>query len=137
MHPAITWIKSHITLIITAAIAVPLIAYAYGCQSMTASLLDPDARVTRPELQAELQYLVSKAEARFADLDRQDDFKATLFDQFLVATQSGTVNPQGIIAAIIGALGIGALVNNVKLRYDLNGKKKASPNGPPVPPTTQ
>lgn len=120
----------NLTAIITVALATPLILYAYGCESKCRSLLNRGERVTRLGLQAEVQYFIAQAEERFAALDKKDSFKKALFDQFMVITTAGTVNAQGILTALVGALGIGAIASNVKLRVKLNGTKKDIPNGP-------
>lgn len=126
----------NLTAIITLAIAAPILFYAYGCESQCRSLLNRGERVTRQGLQAEVQYFIAQAEERFAALDKTDAFKKALFDQFMVVTTTGTVNAQGILTALVGALGIGAIASNVKLRVKLNGAKKDPPNGPDKEVTT-
>lgn len=120
----------NLTAIITLALATPLILYAYGCESHCRSLLNRGETVTRLGLQAEVQYFIAQAEERFAALNKEDAFKKALFDQFMVVTTTGTVNAQGILTALVGALGIGAIASNVKLRVKLNGTKKDIPNAP-------
>lgn len=109
--------------------AVPLVLfYAYGCQSTVKSLVNPSARITRPQLQAEVDYFLAQAEAKFADLDRQDLFKSTLFNAAIDFAQGKAVNPVGVASVIGSVLGLGAVVDNVRKRTHINTLKGGNVN---------
>jgi len=65
--------------------------------------------VVRSELIAELNYMVELAKSREEDLDRQDAAKQALIDAAIVMSNTGSVNPAGIInlAATIAAIAFG------------------------------
>jgi len=98
--------------------------WTYGCVSTTTSLLYPEQKVCRSELQNELNYLVGLAKAREEDLDRQDEVKQALLDAANIISQTGSINPSGLInlAAMIGAIGFG-LNRNQKLKTVIAEKK--------------
>lgn len=106
---------------------VPLVlVYAYSCQSTIISLVRPGQRITRTELVAEVDYFLAQAESRFADLDRQDLVKGTIFNSFLDLAQGGAINPAGIALVLGNILGLGAVIDNVRKRTHINTLKGES-----------
>lgn len=93
-----------------------VILYAYGCESKTKSLLEPNLQVTRSELQIELDTLLAKARAGETDLDRQDEIKNMIFNQALVIAQGNQVNPLGVLTTLLSILGVGAIGDDIRLR---------------------
>lgn len=110
-----------------ACVPVVLI-YAYSCQSVVVSMLDPGKRISRPELIAEVDLFLARAEAKFADLDRQDLVKDTIFNSILDLAQGKTPNPIGVVLTLAGILGVGAGVDNVRKRTHINTLKGESLN---------
>lgn len=100
-----------------------ILAVIFGCQSKVTSILNPRLQITRDQLDLELNQLLTTAEIKFADLDRQDEIKATLYQIGLVTAQTGTFNPIGLITSIAGIIGIGATVDNVRKRKELKNLK--------------
>lgn len=90
--------------------------FMHSCASTVPSLVDPQKKVTRDELKIELDTYLATAEVRFAELDRQDEFKNTLTSQVMLFAQSGGVNPIGTLLTIAGLLGVGAVVDDVRTR---------------------
>lgn len=78
--------------------------------------MDPEKKVTRDELKIELDTYLATAEVRFAELDRQDEFKKTVAQQIMLFAQSGGVNPIGALLTLAGLFGIGAVVDDVRTR---------------------
>lgn len=106
-----------------------VLIWFFGCQSKTLSLHNDGRRVTRDEIQMEVDTFMRLAEIRFADLKRQEAFKAALLDAAVITTQTGTINPYGIIATLLGAVGIGATVDNVRKRIVIKKlNNKTTPN---------
>jgi len=103
------------------AIAAVVIAaatfWAYGCQSQVNSLLNPTQQITRPELQAEIDFLIAQAEIKFTDLNKQDQIKQALLDLGSTFATTGTLNPTGLLntAVSIAAIAFG-LNRNQKLK---------------------
>jgi hypothetical protein len=109
--------------IVAAALISILFFYGYGCESQTNSLINPEKKVTRGELQAELEYLASIADVRIADLDKRDAIKQELLDAANVIGTGGTINASGLVnlAATIGAISFG-LNRNQQLKNTLKNK---------------
>jgi len=101
---------------VSVVVAACLLVWFWGCQSQVRSLTDPGVKVTRSELTAELDYLLSSAEIRFAELDKQDAFKKQVLDSAILYGQTGTLNPMGLIATLASILGVGAIADNVRKR---------------------
>lgn len=105
-------------LILTILVCIGIVIYAYGCEPKTKSLTTPNAKVTRDELQLELNSLISTAQIRLADLDRQQEIRDIIFQNALVIAQGGGVNPVGVITAILAIMGVGATADDIRLRKE-------------------
>jgi hypothetical protein len=105
----ITLITKNIWYIFAACILAVPVFFAYAMQSKCPSLINPDRKVTRDELQNELAYLIGQAKVRAADLDRQDAIKQQLLDAPNIIAAGGGVNASGILnlAASIGGIAFG------------------------------
>lgn len=102
--------------VLTAVICVFLILYGVSCESTTNSITNPAEKVNRSELTIEVEMFIAKAEAKYKDLDRQDELKALLYEKFQLWTQTGVFNPIGILPAVFAILGVGAITDNVRKR---------------------
>jgi len=111
--------------IIAGTLVMVMTFWAFGCQSTTASIMNPEKKVCRSELINELNYFVGLAKSREEDLDRQDAAKQALIDAARLVSQTGTINPAGLlnIAATIGAIGFG-LNRNQKVKAVLAAASK-------------
>jgi len=101
-----------------------LLFWGYGCPPQTKSLLEPDKKVTRPELQIELDSIVATAQFRLADLDRQEQFRDIIFNNAMVMVETGTLNPIGIMTMLAGLYGVTRGAKDIKDRV----KKKTNSN---------
>ena len=93
-----------------------------GCTSTTPSVLNPDEKVTRPELNAEISMFKVKVEAAVKDLNQQDLFKQELFNIGLAVAQGGTISPIGAGVTLLGILGIGAVGDNAVKNKEIKRK---------------
>lgn len=112
------WPKLVAILVLTA-----ILFWGYGCPSRVDSLITDGKKVTRPELQIELDTIVSTAEFRLADLDRQDQFRDIVFQNVMLMAQTGTMNPAGIITLLLGIYGATRGAKDIKDRIE---KKSAN-----------
>ena len=108
---------------IAVVLIMALLIWTYGCPSRVKSLNRPGTRVTRAELQIEIDTLLATAEAHLVDLDRQVNVKRLIYDNLLLTAQSGQFNLLGLVAAAFTTLGIGATVDNVRKRKELKDLK--------------
>lgn len=116
--------------IVLSATLIPFaLIYAYSCQSVVVSTIPGRGKITRPELIAEVDLFLSVAEAKFADLDRQDLVKSTIFNSLTELASGQTVNPVGLLLVIGNLLGLGAVVDNVRKRTHINTLKGDTLNG--------
>jgi len=104
---------------IAVIIACLLLIWFWGCESKVQSISNPNALVTRDELNAEVDFYLANAEIRYKNLDRQDEFKKTLLEAALLYGQTGTINPFGLITTLAGILGVGATIDNVRKRKEI------------------
>lgn len=80
--------------------------WGFSCPSRVPSLVTDGKKITRPELQIELDSIIATAEFRLADLDRQDAFRDIIFKNALLMIDGGTINPLGVITMLAGIYGI-------------------------------
>jgi len=95
-------------------VVIGLSIWLIGCESSVTSPINPPKKVTRAELDAEMEHLIAQVELAIEDLNKQDLFKQKLFEIGLVAATEGGVNPIGVGVTLLGILGIGAAADNRK-----------------------
>lgn len=105
-------------------LCIVLLGWVSCLPSQVGSILTPNLKVTRDELDAEVKAFLATAEARYAKLDRQDKVKQLIAEKALLFSTTGSINPQGIIALIISILGIGAIADNTRKRLELKQATK-------------
>lgn len=104
-------------------IIVGIMIWGFGCQSKVTSLTEPSIKVTRAELEVEidgevlrlereLEILMRQAALKVQDLDRQDEIKAKLFEFAALSVKTNAVNPGGAVALAFSIFGIGAVIDN-------------------------
>ena len=86
----------------------------FGCEPTTKSVWNPETKVTRAQLQIEMEHYLASVEARFADLDKQDKFRQFIFNQAFIIAESGGVNPLGILTALGSLFGAAVFADNRK-----------------------
>ncbi|KKM97805.1 hypothetical protein LCGC14_1164380 [marine sediment metagenome] len=117
------WISKNQGVFVALLIAAGVLVWTLGCESKVTSLTDPSKMVTADELnleieaesmrlQAELDQLMKRAELKFVELSKKDAIKQKLMDFSLLAAQTGTLNPSGLVGLIAGIVGIGAVIDN-------------------------
>ena len=114
----ISFYRDNWTHVISMNACIFLLWFAYGCEPKTKSLIVPATEVTRSELISEIESLLSKYESRTADLDKQEELRDFILQQAVIVAQTGTVNPIGIATALLALLGIGAGVDDIRLRRE-------------------
>lgn len=109
-------LKQNTHWIFSAVVCLCLLIYAYGCEPETQSIIYPEQKVDRLQLTYELETLIARGEAGFADLDRQIEIRNLIFQQGLIAVQGGTLSPVGVITTIMAIFGIGLAGDDIRLR---------------------
>lgn len=105
----INWIKT--APVIAASL---LLLWAVGCQPTVQSILNPSTKVTAETLQLELNTILAQYEIRKASLEQQQQLRDLLLNNALLITQTGSVNPLGIITGLLAFYGIGSAANDTK-----------------------
>ena len=122
------WIKAKSDLILIVVVTVLFGLFAYACEPKQPSLLNRGVKVTRAELQHELNQLVALAEIRMASFKRQEKIRSLILQNAMVLVQGQPVNPLGILTGIASIYGItqatkkttGA-IKNVRAKRKVNG----------------
>lgn len=114
--------------VIGTSICIVLIVWGASCESKVRSLRDPTQKVTRDELNIEVDTFLATAEIRYKQLDRLDQLKDLVFDKLLLWAQGGGFNPIGIIPLVLGIWGGSAAIDNVRLRRNIRNNNKATPS---------
>lgn len=110
-------------------IALSVLIWTYGCESQVTSIVYAPSLVNRGQLQVEVDTFIAQAELKFANLDRQDRVKSTLFNTAIDFMQGGNVNPAAVAIVIGNILGLGAVIDNVRKRTLINTLKGNTKNG--------
>lgn len=95
------WPKAIALVLLTA-----FLFWGFACPSRVDSLVTDKKKITRPELQIELDTIIATAAFRLADLDKQDAFRDIIFQNALLMVEGGTLNPVGVITMLAGLYGI-------------------------------
>lgn len=104
--------------IIAAAAIISCSLWTYGCHSQVNSILNPNQRISRAELQIEVDYFLAHAELKLLDLDRQDEIKQALLDLGSTFATTGTLNPTGLLNTAISVAAIAFGLNQRKRRLN-------------------
>ncbi len=86
-----------------------LLVFVSSCPPTTQSLVHNGKKVTRPELQLELNIIMTTAEYRIADLDKQQEFRDFILKNALIMIETGTFNPVGTATALLAFYGVGTI----------------------------
>lgn len=117
------WISHNQGMFVALFIVSGLLIWTYGCESTVSSLIHPDTKVNRVELnlevqqetqrlEAELDMLIKQAALKNQKLDQQDAIKQKLLDFAAGTAESGSFNPAGLLALGISILSGGLLIDN-------------------------
>ncbi|GAH69230.1 unnamed protein product [marine sediment metagenome] len=105
----INWPKTIALTVLTA-----LLFWGYSCQPQVASLVNPGVKITRPELQIELDAIIATAEYRLTELNKQQAFQDIIFKNAMLMAETGTMNPVGILTLLAGLYGIARGTKDLK-----------------------
>jgi len=109
--------------LITVAIMFGVVLYVVGCPPKVESLQNPDTKVTRGQLAAELAMIMNSAEYKMAQLDEQEQFRDLILQNALLVVEGGTLNPVGLITGALAIYGAGGLTKKTAIAI----KHKAKP----------
>jgi len=122
----LAWIKEHKTILITILACIVFGIYCYSCEPKVQSLTPPLRQVNRQELQLEFDQIMSLAQLRMLDLDKQEQFRSIILQNALILVQGQPFNPVGIITAIAAIYGITQGGANISKKViDTKNKRKA------------
>ncbi len=125
----LVWLKKNTAIILTVLVTIGFAVYMYGCEPKTLSLLKPPHHINRQELQLELDEIISLAQLRMVDLDKQERFRAVILQNALILVQGQPFNPLGIITAIAAIYGVTQGGRNVKNVVKTVRNKRKIDNG--------
>lgn len=130
IHNIKVWFGEYWTWWVTLNLCSFILLYAYGCEPKTKSISGSGKMVNRIELQAELEHFVARAVTGQKDIDRQEQIRDMIFNQALVIAQGNQVNPIGVVTSLLALLGVGATVDDVRLRRERKKQPVLDPTGP-------
>lgn len=120
-----TAIKHNHVLVVSMLACVVLIAWTYGCQITTRNPFEPSEKVTRPELDAEIENYVAKVSLAYKDLAKQEEIRSLIFNSAVAYASGEGVNPVGVITTLASILGIGAVIDNRRKDAVIKSKTNA------------
>lgn len=102
------FINSHWQQILAIAVSLSLTFWAISCQPTVPSLTDPSHKVTRAELQTELQGLQATFQMRSTQLAQQEQIRKLILENALIMAETQAFNPLGIVTSLAALYGIGS-----------------------------
>jgi len=120
-----TAIRHNHILIVGVVICAVLLVWSYGCQITTRNPFAPTQQVTRPELEAEVENYVSKVSLAYNDLAKKEEIRTLVFNSAVAYADGGGINPLGVITALFGILGSGAMLDNRRKDAVIKSKSNA------------
>lgn len=90
-------------------VAVLLLLWAVGCPATVSSPLNSTNRLTRAELQIELNMLLETYEQKLSTLKQEERLRKLLLNNALLIAQTGSVEPLSILTTLLGFYGAGSL----------------------------
>ena len=123
------WFKEHATVLITILACAGFGIYCYSCEPKVQSLTPPLRQINRQELQLEFDQIMSLAQLRMLDLDKQEQFRSIILQNALILVQGQPFNPVGIITAIAAIYGIGQAGTTVSKKVKNTIDKRKANNG--------
>lgn len=123
------WIEKYKTVLITILTCIAFGIYCYSCEPKVQSLTPPLRQVNRQELQLEFDQIMSLAQLRMLDLDKQEQFRSIILQNALILVQGQPFNPVGIITAIAAIYGITQAGTNVSKKVKTTLDKRKANNG--------
>jgi hypothetical protein len=134
MKAITTFIANHRNLTAGAILSAAFCIYATSCESTCRSISDPARKLTRTELQTEIDIYLAAANGRIKELDHKDSVKVALFEQLNQANLLTSPTPGGIISMVATIAGVGAILDQRRNKNYANGKKDGN-NPAPLTPT--
>jgi len=116
-------------LFVALGIIIVVGAWGIGCQPTVESPINPGEKVTRVELDADVEHLVSDIDSAYDNLAQQELFRQKLFEIGLAYAQTGGINPIGAGVSLLGILGLGAVADNRRKDSIIKTLKNGGTNG--------
>ena len=123
------WLKKYSSFLIAAVVTAGLLVYIYGCEPKVQSLNNRKRLVNRQELQLELDQLITMAQIRMADLDKQDQLRAVILQNALILVQGQPFNPLGLLTGVAAIYGLTQGGQNISKVVKKTVKRRKENNG--------
>ena len=102
-----------------------LLLVCYSCSIKCNSVLHPGTKITREELQMEVDEFYAKANFEANSIARQEEIRAWLFNQALNVASTGTFSWLQMLTGFGALVGVGAVADNVRYRIKWPQQPKA------------
>ncbi len=123
----LTAIRHHVCTAISILVCIAISITWFGCESKTKSLVNPEIKISRAEIQVEYDRVVASLQQQLADLnarytigiqalDKQDALKNALIGQvtqLITNPAAAATDPLGYVIGLLAVLGIGASADNI------------------------
>ncbi len=106
-----TWVSHNSGLVASIVVCLLLIFWA-GCQVTTENPFNPEEKVTKTELEAEVQAYVVKVQSAYDDIEKQELIRKSILEAGWAIAQGGAVDPLGLATTLMGVCGLGAIYDN-------------------------
>lgn len=114
-----------------------LLVWLCGCEATGPSPTDPGRKITRTELQLEIETFLARAERSETIIEQKEQLRDFALRQTFIIAQGGAVNYYGLATSILSILGIGSILDNRRKDSIIKIKKEENRSLKNAGPETQ
>jgi len=118
-------IRHNQTLIISFIVCGVLLYWGFACVPETRSPRDYSKKVTRAELDIEVQIYAKEVSLAYADLDKQEAVRNAILNAGLAYAKGEGFSIVGLMTTLMGILGVGAAIDNRRKDAVIKSKTNA------------
>lgn len=120
-----TYIRHNQFFFSAVVICLFLVVWGFGCEVTTTSPSNSGVKVTRSELDIEVEALAAKVENAYEDLSRKEAIRNAILEAGLAYASGQGVNPLGLASTLAGICGIGLAADNRRKDAIIKSKTNA------------
>lgn len=109
---------------IAVMLCAAMLIWMFSCQPKAHSILDPTKRITRTELNGEVELLTARIDNEMLSLERQEAIRMLLLNLASTYATTGAFNPMSALTGALALFSTGVFIDNSRKRKDI---KKLSP----------
>lgn len=107
-----TFVRHYPWIVVAIVLVAFLVVWLCGCEATGPSPSDPERKITRSELQLEIETFLARAERSETIILQKEQLRDFALRQTFIISQGGAVNYYGLATSLLSILGIGSILDN-------------------------